>query len=334
MALINITPVMTSNNTPTPYIVTTSSNQTGYEGYKAFNNQNELHTDAWATGNNLATGWIQLDFSALTKINAFSIYARNWDTSLNGDATECPKEFILYGSNDGGFYEQIKQVTNQIQWSKKEGRLYNLDFPVNYRYYKIQIISNNGKSTFTAIGEIKFYQDDGTTPVIENRKNSLKYTLPFGSKLRLDNLTSDLNYMLATENDGDNFGTLRVVNEAGKFEMAKAGQKIRKLWGGVATTVSTLILDDTIENYSSIILVANYSTGSGVIEGKTAQSYPVIESSGGANEFLITLSLYSGSTAKAPYIYFKMEGNQLNITAIGTGGFSQLPRLVSIYGVY
>lgn len=339
MALIDITPVMTSNNAPVPYVVSSSTFFTGQEPYKAFDGVDNIANNAWVTSSGNTTGWIKLDLSMEMKCNAFSITSRSTGgisgtPPVHVGTTETPKSFKLYGSDDDLSYDLILSLENEVLWTPQETRLYNFPFEVTYRYYKIIISANNGYSSYLGIGEIKFYQDDGTTPVIENRNNSLRYTLPYGSKLRLDNLTSDLSYMLATENDGDNFGTLRVVGENGNFEMAMAGQKIRKLWGGVATTVSTLTLEDIIENYSSIVLVANYATGSGVIEGKTTQTYPVIESTGYANEFLITLSLYSGSTAKAPYIYFKMEGNQLNITAIGTGGFSQLPRLVSIYGVY
>ena len=332
MALINITPLMTSNTTPSPYVVSASSVYGSVsQPWKAFDNLMTSEATSWLTAIGNVTGWIKIDFSIETRINAFSV-----GNCVSSISNQFPKSIILYGSNDDLYYDYIKKIDSQILWDniKTETRLYNLDFSVTYRYYKIMIVENNGNPSYSAIGEIKFWQDDGITPTESSKTVSRRYTLPFGSKLRLDNLTSDLSYMLATENDGDNFGTLRVVNEAGKFEIAKSGQKIRKLWGGVVTTVSTLTLEDNIENYSSIVLVANYATGSGVIEGKTAQSYPVVESSGSANEFLITLSLYSDSTAKAPYIYFKMEGNQLNITAIGTGGFSQLPRLVSIYGVY
>lgn len=326
MALINITPVMTSNNTPTPYVVS-ASNEVN-PAWKAFDGTLTDSTDSWRSS--VSTAWLKLDFGSVKKIDAISVTAINFT-----EASTAPKNFTVYGSNDNISFEQILVITDEVLWSGSEERLFLFPTSVSYRYFKTNFIGNNSTThTNLQVGLLKFYQDDGTTPVVENRNNSLRYTLPYGSKLRLDNLTSDLSYMLATENDGDNFGTLRVVNEAGKFEIAKSGQKIRKLWGGVVTTVSTLTLEDNIENYSSIVLVANYATGSGVIEGKTAQSYPVVESSGSANEFLITLSLYSDSTAKAPYIYFKMEGNQLNITAIGTGGFSQLPRLVSIYGVY
>lgn len=263
MALINITPVMTSNTTPSPYVVSVSSQQVGFEGYKAFDNQNESDTNAWATANGVTTGWVQLDFSVSTKINAFSIYARNWNTSLGYDNTECPKDFILYGSDDGLTYTQIKQINNQIMWKQKEGRLFNLDFPVYYRYYRIQIISNNGKTAFTVVGEIKFYQDDGVTPTEDSKTVSRRYTLPFGSKLRLDNLTSDLTYMLATEDDGDNEGTLRIVDKNGNFALAKAGMaNAEVLFDGIANTKGTTYnMEGTIDNYKYLLVIGGATNG-------------------------------------------------------------------------
>lgn len=336
MALVNVTPIMTSNTTPSPYVVSASSSQSNRDAYRAFDGIKNNVANGWAT-NSTTSGWIKLDFGSPIKCSAISITSR----STNGEpspipafigTTEAPKNFKIYGSNDDMSYDLVLSLENEVLWTPEETRLYNFETSVTYRYYKLMISSNNGY-VYVAIGELEFWQDDGSTPVISDNNNSLRYTLPFGSKLRLDNITSDLTYMLATENDGDNFGTLRVVGEDGKFEMAKAGQKMRKLWGGVATTVQTLTLDDRIENYSNIVLVVNYATSSGSVEGKTAISYPVSESEYHDSEFLITLSLYSGGTARVPYIYFKMKDNELMITSIGTGGY-QLPRLISIYGIY
>lgn len=336
MALIDITPVMTSNNTPTPYVVGTSTVfNSSFEGYKLFNNTLIDTNDGWLASG--VSGAMAFDFGVPTQIRAFSLTARmeNSSTTTTGYSTVAPKSFALYGSNSSmttGF-ELLYSGDNEIYWNSKESRMFKLKETYSYRYYKLIIISNNGHASSCGLGLFKFYQDDGTTPVIENRNNSMRYCLPHGSKLRLDNLTSDLTYMLATESDGDNEGTLRIVDNSGKFIVPKAGQKLRKLWSGVATTVQTLTLDDMIENYSSIVLVANYATGTGAIEGKTTISYPVAEAEYYDSEFILTLSLYSGSTAKVPYIYFKMKNNQLTITSIGTGGY-QLPRLISVYGIY
>lgn len=329
MALINITPTMTSNTTPSPYVVSASSQYSEiYAPWKAFDGKTG-YENTWGTISNTPYGWIKIDFGIEKRIDAFSVTSRNYT-----DQADAPKTMILYGSNDDSNYSQILEVNNQILWSSVERRLFNLPNPVSYRYYRLNCIQNNGKSNYVVIGEITLYQDDGVTPVENNKTVSRRYTLPYGSKLRLDNLTSDLNYMLATECDGNNEGTLRLVNHAGKLIVPKAGQKIRKLWGGVATSISTLILEDNVENYSSIMLIVNYPTTSGSAEGKTAKVYPMLESEYVESEFLFNLSVTAGSNvARNPYMYFKVKGNLLNITSIGDGGW-RLPRLISVYGIY
>lgn len=332
MALIDITPVMTSNNAPSPYIVGASSIYSDtFPAWKAFSGTTIDSNDAWLASG--TTGAIILDFGVETSIKAFGIVGRS---ETSGYSTTAPKTFVLYGSNTSSTngFEVLYKGTNEILWNSTESRMFRLDNTYSYRYYKLTIIENNGHAQATGLGLLKFYQDDGVTPTINSTYQTQRRALPYGTRARLESLTYELPNMLAVENDGDNEGTLRVTNHAGKFKVAKAGQKVRKLWNGVATTTTALTLEDMIENYSSIVLVANYSTGSGVIEGKTTQTYPVAESEFYDNEFLITLSLYSSSSAKAPYIYFKMKGNELTITAIGAGGFTQSPRLISVYGIY
>ena len=255
MALINITPVMTSNTTPAPYVASASGQiDTNYLPWGAFTKESEKE---WVV--NKTSGWIKLDYGVSTKISAYGIRAR----ALSKTATapeQAPKSFSLYGSNDDSTYELLSSLSNEVLWTPFEERNYNIGFNVSYRYYKLVIASNNGHSSNVGISELNFYQDDGITPTENSKTVSRRYTLPFGSKLRLDNLTSDLTYMLATEDDGENEGTLRIVNHAGKFIVPKAGQKMDLLFDGSASSNGEYTLSNSTKKYKQLIFVTNHLT--------------------------------------------------------------------------
>lgn len=150
----NITPIMTSNITPAPYVVSASSSYdtSTYQPWKAFD---ASVGSAWATQNNIINGHITLDFSKDTVINAFSITCR----TMGGDNISVPKNFTLQGSKDGSYFEDIKSITNETGWVPGGTKSYNLENNVSYRYYRINIAENNGQSLYSAIGELRFYNN-------------------------------------------------------------------------------------------------------------------------------------------------------------------------------
>lgn len=140
---------MTSNTTPAPYSASASSIYGGdNNAYYAFNAGTNI---PWQTANNTPSAWIQLDMGTRTKITSFSITTR---TTI---PTSAPKDFILYGSDDGASYTEIKAFSNQIGWSVGETRNFDLGGVYNYQIYKLDIITNNGYS-FTSVQHIKFYK--------------------------------------------------------------------------------------------------------------------------------------------------------------------------------
>lgn len=145
--LVDITPTMTSNATPSPYVVTGSAPYyADNPAYLAFNNG--ATTSSFLT---VPSGWVQLDFVSNQKVSHFLLQAPN-----SGDMTIMPKDFTLYGSNDGSSYVELKSYSNQSKWLLNEKRVYDLEDVYNYRYYKFKIINNNGSATYSAINEIRF----------------------------------------------------------------------------------------------------------------------------------------------------------------------------------
>lgn len=164
---------MTSNTLPTPFIATASSqyDSTNYVAWKAFNGTTNSNTDCWASISGTTTGWIQIDFGTNKLTNYVYLTSRN-----NTDLLSFPRKINILGSYDGVSFNRIKQVDgllNPVAQTKVK-----IDFKTsNYRYYRIEILQNNGEALYTAIGDI-LYGFDGSIlynlPKI-SEENFIKY---------------------------------------------------------------------------------------------------------------------------------------------------------------
>ena len=144
----NMTPTMTSNTTPSPYITSSSSMFSyKYDAYRAFDSTIFDIDNGWAI--NLAgdkTPWIKIDLNSKTKLSLLQIYTR----STTND--NLPKDFQLLGSNDDIDYVLIQSFT-KTDWNIGENNFY-LDKKANYRYYKIQVNSFLNSIEWMAICQI------------------------------------------------------------------------------------------------------------------------------------------------------------------------------------
>ena len=256
--LQDITPKMTSNTTPAPYKVSASGTlNVDFAPWKAFSGTNTGGIDSWA-GNSIAC-WIKFDFNKNTRIDAIMTQER--DSTPNGTM---PKEMILYGSNDDIFYEGVLTISNQILWSQAEGRIFKLDNAVSFRYYKLNVLENTGYSTSSVIGLIKFFQDDGKTEQITEKKASLNYCLPKNSTLAMNQRRNDLREgLLGFSNDPDDrYGTLYMVDNKGRAIIPKASMaEPDVLFDGVAGGVGEYSLAKSIDNYKHLIVIGGLVSG-------------------------------------------------------------------------
>lgn len=254
MNLVNITPVMTSNTTPSPYVVTASSIYSStYDAWKAFNGTVTDDNDCWATVNGTITGWIKIDFGSSTKIRAVSIQCRTMLTTTSSMNT-----FILYGSNDNIIFEELKTVANQNYWSPTETRIFKLSESVTFRYYRINIVSNNGSTIYSDIGDIKFWQDtdEGTVTYITNKEASETRMLPKNTTLNMKQRQNDPREgLLGFANDSANYGTLWMINDKGNAQVARAAMADGDvIFEGSATSGN---LTKAISNYKYILVSMN-----------------------------------------------------------------------------
>lgn len=150
----DVTPIMTSNTTPSGYEVSASSELTttgDYRAYKAFDgivNDNNY----WITQiDKITNQYLRLSLSKETKINAILM--------ITDSKSNCPKDFILRGSNDGNDWGDIYKSTFDNN-SKDLTQLFFAPFS-KYKFYELFFINNQGDTgdgggRYIDISEIRF----------------------------------------------------------------------------------------------------------------------------------------------------------------------------------
>jgi hypothetical protein len=158
----DLTPPMTSNTSPSPYIVTASSRVSGFDEWKAFDH-NYIDSSQWiALG---YSGWIQFDFGSPVTIVKYAIRARN---SSNAKYST-PRDWTLKGSNDGTNFTIIDShvLANTPEWSPNERREFVLSAPVTYRYFRIDGFVDPKWGAYMGIGEIEYIGPDKSNLILE-----------------------------------------------------------------------------------------------------------------------------------------------------------------------
>jgi hypothetical protein len=143
-------PVLTSNGTMGGSNFAVSSNIAQYTGndvWRAFNGMtsggNYFHSQSGTK-----TGYIDIFNPVPIKITNFKIY------NQNGSANRASSSGIIYGSNDGTSWTQLKTYTNSVQTA---GGTWNIDLSANenyYRYYRMESTAG-GSDSYWTINEIQ-----------------------------------------------------------------------------------------------------------------------------------------------------------------------------------
>ncbi|MFF3149506.1 discoidin domain-containing protein, partial [Streptomyces sp. NPDC057927] len=151
---------MTSNDLPTPYVASASSQFSSDLGaWRAFNDTNTSASDAWMTpvANGNTTGWIQIDFGSNKIVNRLKLTARI------GSDSSMIRDFNILASNDTNSWVVLKSVKGESNWATGEVRNYSFyDNYKSYRYYRIYFFNNSGRTDLTSIAGILF----GHIPII------------------------------------------------------------------------------------------------------------------------------------------------------------------------
>lgn len=194
---------MTSNTAPAPYVASASGqSSTTNSPWKAFNGTNLNISDCWIVS--AQKGWIQIDFGSKKLANVIYVANRN---NTSDFATSPPKDFNILGSNDGFNFDTIAEIKNQTSWTQDQTRRFTINKPKEYRYYRLEILTNNGDA-YTAVGEILYTLEQGFTELpSSSEQNFINYGANLVNDFNLIN--TNKNYVLSTIDSSGEDGLLR-----------------------------------------------------------------------------------------------------------------------------
>ncbi len=147
-----LTEVMTSDVTPSPYVVSASSHES-WAGWKAFDQNNTDY--CWKTSG--SSGWLQIDLGSPKTINKYMIQAQNIASNRG-----YPKDWILYGSNNGSSWVSLHEVTGQSDPGQSVWVTFSFINGEPYRYFKLSISDCNAGDL--AIGEWRLIESPLAVP--------------------------------------------------------------------------------------------------------------------------------------------------------------------------
>ncbi|ALS22328.1 discoidin domain-containing protein [Paenibacillus naphthalenovorans] len=152
----SVVPMMTSNSTPSPYVVSSNGNSgSAYEPYKAFDKKFiNSSTDRWVSNTTSPTTdkilTIDLGNGNEKKVIGYTIIS----LTSGASATQAPKTWYLEGSNNNNNWIQVDYRNNEVGWLTNEKRFYNCQNVDFYRYYRLRVVNTNGES-YVSIAELE-----------------------------------------------------------------------------------------------------------------------------------------------------------------------------------
>lgn len=151
----DVSPTMTSNTAPSPYVISASSEDvSGNLGPAWRASDNSVASGFGWRATTGAGSWWKIDFGSSTSVGSYTITSRT-DTAANQ-----PTAWTLQGSATGSFSGEQTTVDTQsgITWSggAGEAKTFTLSGSANYRYYRLAFSAVNGGGAIV-LSEIRFF---------------------------------------------------------------------------------------------------------------------------------------------------------------------------------
>jgi len=152
----DITPVMTSNNTPVNYVVSADvEDSVDYRAWNVFSRYSgEPVFKAWATDGSAMPHWVKIDLTEVGAeiVSAFKFLVRN------NVVNYCPKDFTFQGSNNDTDWDTLKTVVamanpGQNVWTN----LMTFSNSTSYRYYRLYITANDTATNDVIIDDLRLF---------------------------------------------------------------------------------------------------------------------------------------------------------------------------------
>ena len=138
----NVVPTMTSDETIGEDGVYRLSSSTEHSDHKRFY-LFDRNFDTRFELNGETSGWIQIELPVAKFVNVFSVGARS-----DGWCVAAPRDYALFGSNDGSTWTQLFSISNSNTFAASESRTHNLIHNTPYKFYRLNI-SNPDSSVLT-----------------------------------------------------------------------------------------------------------------------------------------------------------------------------------------
>ena len=100
------------------------------------------------------TAWVSYRVNRADTVTAYSV------TSANDWANRDPENWTFYGSNDGENWTAFDTQTGVTFASRYEEKIFRLDTPVAYLYYKFDITKNGGNATYTQLSNLTLMTEE------------------------------------------------------------------------------------------------------------------------------------------------------------------------------
>lgn len=151
-------PIMTSNNAPSPFVVSASSEySTSTPAWKLFDS---VDTSYWMSDNlGNVNSWISVSLDEDVTIGKYTISM--FSSTNTTYYTRMPKDWLLEGSNTGLFTGEqvvIDERIGETGWTDGEKREYKIESPQKFKYYRLFVNVNNGDVNYSNIGEIELFK--------------------------------------------------------------------------------------------------------------------------------------------------------------------------------
>lgn len=140
-------PQMTAATTDGVTVADSGNLGTGYEGWRAFDNNSNTRWGVAATSCILS-----VTLTAAEIVAGYTIRARN-DSYL----IDSPKDWTFEGSNDGTNWTVLDTRAGVTSWSMNERKEFAVSSPAAYLYYRLNI-SSNQSGTDTSVSEVELLE--------------------------------------------------------------------------------------------------------------------------------------------------------------------------------
>lgn len=133
------------------------------------NNNSEVMTNLfdhntntkWLTGSpSSSTIYVQFKLSQAETITTYAI------CSANDSSDRDPKNWTLYGSNDGSNWSSLNSQSDQSFTYRYQQNIYKFSNTNSYIYYKLSITANNGSNSMTQFSELQLGTGSSTSNVV------------------------------------------------------------------------------------------------------------------------------------------------------------------------